>query len=249
MARIDLGAVERNCAAPRAASSGRRRALRGGQGRRLRARRRAERARAALRGGATRLAVAAAGEAEELRAALPRGADPGDGRADGRGARTRRSARAPRSRSGARASASSARALAGELGAPPRVHVKHDSGMGGWASAIPRRSSSWPRVRRGRRGSELAGVWTHFATADERRRPFLDEQLDAFAPVAERVASDAPGSARPRRQQRRDPARARARTSTWSAAASPSTASTRSDATRATTASSRRWSCAPTSPT
>jgi alanine racemase len=42
-------------------------------------------------------------------------------------------------------------------------------------------------------GLELAGVWTHFATADEDDRGFFAEQLSAFVPVAERVREVAPG--------------------------------------------------------
>jgi alanine racemase len=40
---------------------------------------------------------------------------------------------------------------------------------------------------------ELAGIWTHFATADEPDDDFIQEQLAAFHPVAERVRALAPG--------------------------------------------------------
>ena len=66
LARVDVGAIERNCARLR----GRRppaRAVRGRQGRRLRARRRAGRARGARAAAPTWLAVATAGEAAALR--------------------------------------------------------------------------------------------------------------------------------------------------------------------------------------
>jgi alanine racemase len=42
-------------------------------------------------------------------------------------------------------------------------------------------------------GLEIAGVWTHFATADERGDSYLGEQLEAFRPVAEAVHEIAPG--------------------------------------------------------
>jgi len=77
--------------------------------------------------------------------------------------------------------------LAGEIGARARVHVKHDSGMGRLGERDPEaavelaaRCASDPQLR-------LAGVWTHFATADDRDDPFLSEQLAAFGPVAERA--------------------------------------------------------------
>jgi alanine racemase len=42
-------------------------------------------------------------------------------------------------------------------------------------------------------GLEIAGVWTHFATADEQGDAYLGEQLEAFRPVAEAVRKIAPG--------------------------------------------------------
>ena len=40
---------------------------------------------------------------------------------------------------------------------------------------------------------ELAGLWTHFATADEPDSDFFDEQLERFARLAERVRAEHPG--------------------------------------------------------
>jgi alanine racemase len=40
---------------------------------------------------------------------------------------------------------------------------------------------------------ELAGVWTHFATADELDSGFFDEQLDRFGAVADAVRAEFPG--------------------------------------------------------
>jgi alanine racemase len=42
---------------------------------------------------------------------------------------------------------------------------------------------------------ELAGVWTHFATADELDSEFFDEQLDCFSEVADVVRAEFPGVA------------------------------------------------------
>jgi alanine racemase len=39
---------------------------------------------------------------------------------------------------------------------------------------------------------ELAGFWTHFATADEPDSPFFDEQLERFRKLSERVRADHP---------------------------------------------------------
>ena len=48
----------------------------------------------------------------------------------------------------------------------------------------PRSSSAAPPTS----GVELAGLWTHFATADEPDSAFFDEQLERFAALAERAA-------------------------------------------------------------
>src|SRR5438094_703260 len=40
---------------------------------------------------------------------------------------------------------------------------------------------------------ELAGLWTHFATADEPDSAFFAEQLDRFAALVERVRAAHPG--------------------------------------------------------
>ena len=83
--------------------------------------------------------------------------------------------------SGTRSSAAWPRARARAQGRPARVHVKHDSGMGrlgnrdaGAVLALARACAEDPDL-------ELAGVWTHFATADEPESDFFDEQLRRFA--------------------------------------------------------------------
>ena len=147
---------------------------------------------AALRGGATRLAVAAALEAEELRGhfpdtplfvmgamteleldqALDAGADVAVWREGFVGLCSRRAA---------------------ERGETVRVHVKHDSGMGRLGERDPETVVELARRCAEDPGLELAGVWTHFATADEEDDGYLREQLDAFRPVAERVRGLSPG--------------------------------------------------------
>ena len=74
-----------------------------------------------------------------------------------------------------------------------RVHVKHDSGMGrlgnrdaGEVLALVRACAKDPDL-------ELAGVWTHFATADELDSAYFDEQLQRFDEVAAAVRAEHPG--------------------------------------------------------
>ena len=181
VARIDLGAVERNCAHLDATVGERRRALRGGQGRRLRPRRRRLRRRrrspAARPGWRSRpaprppqigrrfphvpLLTMGALTEEELDAALAAGSEV---------ARLARGV--PRRWSAARARAQ---------GRPARVHVKHDSGMGRLGNRDPGAVLALARACAEDPDLELAGVWTHFATADEPDSDFFDEQLRRFA--------------------------------------------------------------------
>lgn len=85
-------------------------------------------------------------------------------------------------------------ARARALGHPTRVHVKHDSGMGRLGTfdgeevlALARATAADPYL-------ELAGVWTHFATADEPDDDdgYFFEQLDRFEPVAAAVRAEFP---------------------------------------------------------
>jgi alanine racemase len=189
LARVDLGAIERNCqvlnrhagdaelcAVVKADGYGHGAASAGA---------------AAMRGGATRLAVAAAAEAEELRLHFS------DAPLFVMGALTESELRQALAadadiavwQEGFRELCSR---LAGELGVTVRVHVKHDSGMGrlgerdsGIVIELARACAQDP-------GLELAGIWTHFATADEQGDSYLGEQLEAFRPVAEAVRELAP---------------------------------------------------------
>ncbi|HLM31171.1 MAG TPA: alanine racemase [Solirubrobacterales bacterium] len=191
VAVVDLGAVERNCA--RLAS-----ALEGGA--RLCAVVKAdgyghgavECARAALAGGASWLAVATAAEAADLRAALP------DARLFVMGALT------PEELDVAlQADADIAvwrqafydlvRERAGAAPAPPRLHVKWDTGMGRLGEREAGRALELLAAVSAAGDVELTGFWTHFATADEPGSEFFAEQLARFASVAPRLREEHPG--------------------------------------------------------
>jgi alanine racemase len=147
---------------------------------------------AALRGGATRLAVAAAEEAAELRLHFPDVPVFVMGALTEEELDTALAARADVSvwREGFRELCS--RASAG-LGRMTRVHLKFDSGMGRLGERDPDALLELARACHDDQRLEIAGVWTHFATADEPGDDFLAEQLAAFRPVAEAVREIAPG--------------------------------------------------------
>jgi alanine racemase len=191
VARIELGAVRANCARLKAEL---------GEAAQLCAVVKADGyghgaddcAEAALAGGASRIAVATAAEAEpigrrlphvplltmgaltpaELDVALAAGAEVAAWRAgflDLIAARAR------------------------AQGRPARVHVKHDSGMGRLGNrdgegvlALLRACAESPDL-------EPVGVWTHFATADELDSAFFDELLARFERVAEAARAEQPG--------------------------------------------------------
>ena len=189
-ARIDLGAVKRNCARLKEEV---------GEGVELCAVVKADGyghgaapcADAALEGGASRLAVATAAEAErigrgfphiplltmgaltpsELDMALGAGSEIAIWREGFLGLAAER-----------------ARAW----GRPARVHVKHDSGMGRLGNRDPARVIAIARACAGNDDLELAGIWTHFATADEPESDFFDDQLERFSVLAEAVRGEFP---------------------------------------------------------
>ena len=147
---------------------------------------------AALEGGATRLAVATAAEAEqigrrfqhvrlltmgalteqEVDVALEAGSEISVWRHDF-----------------LRLLASRARAH----GRAAKVHVKHDSGMGRLGNPDPEEVAALARTCDEEASLELAGVWTHFATADEPGDDYFDEQLGRFTPLAEALRIRHPG--------------------------------------------------------
>lgn len=73
-----------------------------------------------------------------------------------------------------------------------RVHVKYDSGMGRLGTVDPEEVLALARACDADPALELAGVWTHFATADEPDSGFFGEQLDRFERVAARVKEEFP---------------------------------------------------------
>lgn len=190
LARVDLGAVERNCERlGRALEPGTRlcavvKADGYGHGA-------VECARAALDGGASWLAVAAATEAKELRAALSdtpiltMGALTADELALALEASSEVAVWRPEF---LRAVAERAR----ELGAVARVHVKYDTGMGRLGERDPDAVRRLVEDAASQERVELAGVWTHFATADEPESEFFGEQLARFRELAEPLKRDRP---------------------------------------------------------
>jgi alanine racemase len=80
------------------------------------------------------------------------------------------------------------------MGRPARVHVKHDSGMGRLGTFDPAEVLALARACDADPYLEIAGVWTHFATADEPDADdgYFFEQLDRFEPVAEAVRAEFP---------------------------------------------------------
>jgi alanine racemase len=151
-----------------------------------------ESARAALAGGATTLAVAAAAEAVELRAALS------DARLLVLGALT------PAELDLALEAEAEVtvwrpefldlvRARGDALARRPRVHVKYDTGMGRLGARDPGVVTALVRDLAGDERSELLGLWTHFATADEPGSRFFDEQLGRFLELALPLREQVPG--------------------------------------------------------
>jgi alanine racemase len=131
-------------------------------------------ARAALAGGATWLAVAAAGEAAALRAADI------DARLLVMGALT------PTELDTALAADADVVAWREELVAAiaerggGRVHVKLDTGMGRLGTRDPAQATRVVEAAATTAGVELVGAMSHFATADELDDAFFGEQLERF---------------------------------------------------------------------
>ena len=73
-----------------------------------------------------------------------------------------------------------------------RVHVKFDTGMGRLGTRDAEEATSLVRRAVDDPALTAAGVMTHFATADDRASGFLDEQLERFAAWAEPLKRDHP---------------------------------------------------------
>ncbi|HEX9968397.1 MAG TPA: alanine racemase [Solirubrobacterales bacterium] len=76
---------------------------------------------------------------------------------------------------------------------PVAVHVKYDSGMGRLGNRDAEAVLDLLRACEEKPYVEPAGVWTHFATADETDSDFFDEQLERFEAVAEKAKARHPG--------------------------------------------------------
>jgi alanine racemase len=147
-------------------------------------------ARAAIAGGASWLAVATAGEAEQLSAAGV------DARILVMGAVSDEELPAAL-RSGADLVAWSSEFVDGLLAgasSPARVHVKLDTGMGRLGTRDVKAALALAdRIAAAAPQLELAGALTHFATSDE-DLPFLGAQLAAFKPFVEELRRRHPSS-------------------------------------------------------
>ena len=183
LAVVDVGAVERNCArlARDLADGAEHCAVVKADGYGHGA---VECGRAALAGGASRLAVAAAAEATELREELPEASlfvmgalTPGELELA-----LDASAEIAVWRTGF---LELVRERARARGVRPRIHVKYDTGMGRLGERDPRAVEALVEEVAGAAEVELAGLWTHFATADEPGSEFFRTQLERFAALAE----------------------------------------------------------------
>jgi alanine racemase len=190
LARVDLSAVERNCELLKARLG------------------RAELcavvkadgyghgafacAQAALAGGATWLAVATGKEAVELRASGIRARLLVMGALTGPELETALEADADVV-AWTVAFVELAAAKAGALERPARLHVKLDTGMGRLGTKDPGEALDLLARIDADGGLDAAGFMTHFATADEPDRGFLDEQLARFGPAVEEARRACPG--------------------------------------------------------
>jgi alanine racemase len=78
-------------------------------------------------------------------------------------------------------------------GRPARVHVKLDSGLGRLGTRDAEQADAVADAVAAAEGLQLAGAWTHFATADERGDGFMAEQLGRFRAWAEPLRARHPG--------------------------------------------------------
>jgi len=71
-----------------------------------------------------------------------------------------------------------------------RVHVKVDTGMGR-IGLVPDEAASVVDRLQQTEGIDLAGLWTHFATAGQSEHPFAQTQLDRFSDIVQEVGDTA----------------------------------------------------------
>jgi alanine racemase len=79
------------------------------------------------------------------------------------------------------------------LGRPARVHVKYDTGMGRLGTTDAEEVLALLRACDADPDLEPVAVWTHFATADELDSAYFDEQLERFEALAATVRAEFPG--------------------------------------------------------
>lgn len=144
-------------------------------------------ARAALAGGATWLAVAGATEAAELR-----GAGLADARLLVMGALSALELREALDADADVVVWRNEHIDAVSRAGGGRVHVKLDTGMGRLGTRDPEQASRVVAEAAQTPNVELAGVMTHFATADELDDDFFDRQLDAFERWASTIKAEHP---------------------------------------------------------
>ena len=187
MARVNTAAIERNCARLRDELKG---------GAELCAVVKADgyghgavqSARAALAGGASWLAVAGAAEAKELREAGLR-----EVRLLVMGALSEVELREALAADGDVVVWNERQVEAVSAAGGGRVHVKLDSGMGRLGTRDPAQASRAVAAARATEGVELAGVMTHFATADDLDdNGFFAAQFGAFTEWARPLKAEQP---------------------------------------------------------
>lgn len=149
-------------------------------------------AEAAIDGGASALAVAAATEAFELRERFPKMPILLMGAVTGAELDVALQARAELNVWREEVLAEVAE-RAEMLGVRPRIHVKYDTGMGRLGERDPAAVGAVVDACAADGRVQLAGLWTHFATADESDDAFLHEQLERFVELATPLRERHPG--------------------------------------------------------
>ncbi len=83
---------------------------------------------------------------------------------------------------------------AADAGRRVSVHVKYDTGMGRLGSFDPELVMETARRVDAAANLDLEALWTHFATADEADRTYMEGQLARLRQLGERVRAEFPGA-------------------------------------------------------